>query len=82
MYGIGTLVHFGSDYQKQRFKARPEFQGKLLKTGFWALCCHPNYFGDFLIYIAFALISGNLWAWVAPVLNFLQYRFDAIPKSE
>ncbi len=57
MYGIGTLVHFGSDYQKQRFKARPESKGKLLKTGFWALCRHPNYFGDFLIYIAFALIG-------------------------
>ncbi len=82
VYGIGTLVHFGSDYQKQRFKARPDSQGKLLKTGFWALCRHPNYFGDFLIYIAFALIGGRLWGWVAPVLNFLQYRFDAIPKSE
>ena len=67
---------------KAAFQGPAEFQGKLLETGFWALCRHPNYFGDFLIYIAFALIGGNLWAWVAPVLNFLQYRFDAIPKSE
>ncbi len=82
IYLIGTVIHWGSDYQKQRFKARPDSKGKLLTVGFWRWCRHPNYFGDFLIYVSFALISGSLWGWVAPVLNFLQYRFDAIPKNE
>ena len=82
VYVVGTIVHFGSDYQKQRFKARAGAKGKLLETGFWALCRHPNYLGDFLVYIAFALMGGSVWGWVAPVLNFVQYRFDAIPKSE
>ncbi len=82
VYVLGTIMHFGSDYQKKRFKEKPESKGHLLQTGFWKLCRHPNYFGDLLIYIAFALIGGNLWGWLAPLLNFLQYRFDAIPKSE
>ncbi len=82
VYIVGTVIHFGSDYQKQRFKGRPGTKGKLLTTGFWGLCRHPNYFGDFLIYIAFALIGGSLWGWIAPLVNFLQYRFDAIPKNE
>ncbi len=82
VYAVGTIVHFGSDYQKQRFKAKAGSKGKLLETGFWALCRHPNYFGDFLIYLAFAVIGGSVWGWAAPVLNFVQYRFDAIPKSE
>ena len=81
-YVAGTVIHFGSDYQKQRFKARTDSRGKLLNTGFWALSRHPNYFGDFLIYVAFALIGGSVWGWIAPVLNFIQYRFDAIPKNE
>ncbi len=82
VYAIGTLIHFGSDFQKKRFKARADSEGKLLQTGFWALCRHPNYFGDFLIYLSFAWIGGSVWGWVAPVLNFVQYRMDAIPKNE
>ncbi|HHS98368.1 MAG TPA: DUF1295 domain-containing protein [Chloroflexi bacterium] len=82
VYVVGTVIHIGSDYQKARFKARPDTKGKLLDTGFWALCRHPNYFGDFLTYIAFALIGGSVWGWISPLLNFLQYLFDAIPKNE
>ena len=82
IYLIGTVIHFGSDYQKMRFKKRPDARGKLLDSGFWALCRHPNYFGDFLIYVAFGLIGGNLWGWISPLLNLLQYLFDAIPKNE
>jgi protein-S-isoprenylcysteine O-methyltransferase Ste14 len=43
---------------------------------------HPNYFGDFLIYVSFALLGGSVWGWVAPLAILLQYAFDAIPKSE
>ena len=82
VYAVGTISHLGSDVQKVRFKSRPESSGKLLESGFWALSRHPNYFGDFLIYVAFAMIGGDFRGWVAPVLNFLQYRFDAIPKNE
>jgi steroid 5-alpha reductase family enzyme len=82
VYVAGTIIHFGSDYQKQRFKRSLGSKGKLLKTGFWALCRHPNYFGDFLIYVAFGLIGHSIWGWISPLLNLLQYLFDAIPKNE
>jgi steroid 5-alpha reductase family enzyme len=81
-YVVGTIFHFGADYQKRRFKTRRDSKGKLLDSGFWAMCRHPNYFGDFLIYVSFALIGGNVWGWIAPLVNYLQYQFDAIPKSE
>jgi len=32
--------------------------------------------------VAFTLLAYSIWAWIAPLLNFLQYRFDAIPKNE
>jgi len=82
VYLVGTVFHFGGDYQKRRFKLRSENKGVLLNTGFWALCRHPNYFGDFLIYVSFALISHSIWGWIAPALNLAQYVFDAIPKNE
>jgi steroid 5-alpha reductase family enzyme len=82
VYLLGTILHFGSDYQKRRFKLRPDTQGQILDTGFWALCRHPNYFGDFLIYVSFAIVGGSLWGWIGPALNLVQYAFDAIPKNE
>jgi steroid 5-alpha reductase family enzyme len=82
IYVVGTVIHFGADYQKHHFKTRRGTEGRVLDVGFWALCRHPNYFGDFLIYVAFALMSHSVWGWVAPLVNVLQYAFDAIPKNE
>jgi steroid 5-alpha reductase family enzyme len=82
IYVVGTVLHFGSDYQKRRFKLRPNAKGMILDSGFWALCRHPNYLGDFLIYVSFATVGGSIWGWIGPVLNLLQYAFDAIPKNE
>jgi steroid 5-alpha reductase family enzyme len=82
LYVLGTVFHFGADYQKRRFKLRESNSGKLLDTGFWALCRHPNYFGDFVIYISFAVAGASVWGWIAPFANLLQYIFDAIPKNE
>jgi steroid 5-alpha reductase family enzyme len=82
VYLIGTIFHFGSDYQKHRFKQQPNTRGKILDTGFWRYSRHPNYFGDFLIYVSFGLTAGNPWGVIAPLTNIAQYMGDAIPKSE
>lgn len=82
VYGVGTVFHAGGDYQKRSFKQQPDTSGHVLQTGLWSLCRHPNYFGDFLIYVSFAVLAGHFYAWIAPVLNLLQYLFDAIPKNE
>lgn len=82
LYIVGTIWHFGSDYQKMKFKEKPENHGKLMNVGFWRFSRHPNYFGDFLIYLSFGLISGSIWGLVSPITNFMQYMFDAVPKNE
>ncbi len=82
IYTLGTLLHFGSDYQKLQFKKQRDSKGKILDTGFWSLCRHPNYFGDFLIYVSFGVLAGNWWGVVSPLVNIGQYLGDAIPKSE
>lgn len=81
-YAVGTVFHAGGDLQKRRFKSRSDSRGQLLRTGLWSLCRHPNYFGDFLIYVSFALLARHPYAWLAPGLNLAQYLFDAIPKNE
>lgn len=82
VYVVGTVFHAGADYQKVRFKRRTEMQGQVLSTGWWSVCRHPNYFGDFLIYVSFALLAQHPYAWLSPLLNLSQYLFDAIPKNE
>jgi steroid 5-alpha reductase family enzyme len=82
IYTVGTIFHFGSDYQKHIFKKDPGNSGRILDMGFWGLSRHPNYFGDFLIYLAYGVIAGNVWGLIAPLTNLLQYIGDAIPKSE
>ena len=59
VYLLGTFVHFGADYQKRRFKLNPDSSGRLLDTGFWSISRHPNYFGDFIIYVSFAIDLGS-----------------------
>ncbi|QPT12957.1 Predicted membrane protein [Serratia rubidaea] len=81
-YLVGTCFHFGSDYQKRRFKQDPKNKGRILDVGFWSIARHPNYFGDFLIFVSFGLLAGNWFGIIAPLTNLVQYFADAIPKSE
>lgn len=82
LYCTGTIFHFGADWQKRRFRQNPKNKGSLLRKGFWGLCRHPNYFGDFLIYTSFGFLATSPFGIIAPAANLLQYAFDAIPKSE
>ena len=82
VYGVGSVLHAAADLEKKRFKERPDSAGCILDSGLWAWSRHPNYFGDFLIYVSWAIFAGHPWGWVAPAANLLQYVFDAIPKNE
>jgi steroid 5-alpha reductase family enzyme len=82
VYALGTVIHLTADLQKKRFKAKPAMEGLLLDQGLWRYSRHPNYFGDLLVYIGWALFAANPWAWLSPAMNLAQYAFDAIPKNE
>ncbi len=82
VFVVGTVIHFLGDYQKQQFKSRPGAKDRLLDSGLWGTCRHPNYFGDFLTYVSFGIIGHSVWGWISPLVNLLQYLFDAIPKNE
>ena len=75
----GFIFEAGSDWQLKRFKNAPKHKGKLLTTGFWSLCRHPNYFGDACLWWGFYLFALNSeWGWVtvfSPVIMsyFLRY---------
>jgi len=60
MYGLGVFFHFASDMQKHiSLQLRPG----LITEGLWARSRNPNYFGELLIYLSFALLAMRLM-WV------------------
>lgn len=68
----GLLFEAVGDWQLARFKADPENQGKVMRTGLWAYTRHPNYFGDFCVWWGLYLVvlggGAPWWTVVGPVV--------------
>ena len=96
--GLGAFVLLAAilgegvaDEQMRRFKADPSSHGRICERGLWAWSRHPNYFFEWMGWLAYPVIawpSGPVYvwgwaAWVAPVLMFLVLdRGTGIPPLE
>ena len=68
---IGFIFEAGGDYQLYRFKGDSRNKGKVLNTGLWKYTRHPSYFGDSMVWWAYALFSlaaGSYWQMIGSVL--------------
>lgn len=69
---IGFLFEAVGDYQKHKFKQKPENKESVLKTGLWKYTRHPNYFGEALLWwgIFFMIINQVpfYYAMVGPMI--------------
>jgi steroid 5-alpha reductase family enzyme len=78
-----------ADEQLRRFKANPANKGRVCDTGLWSWSRHPNYFFEWLGWIAYPLLAiGTDWAWGWLALSgpafmyFLLVRVSGIPLLE
>ena len=76
-----------ADRQLAAFKSRPESKGKTMREGLWRYSRHPNYFFQWLTWVAYALIAlAAPYGWLglsAPILMLLLIVFvTGIPPSE
>jgi steroid 5-alpha reductase family enzyme len=81
---IGQTI---SDAQLNAFKNDPTNKGKVCRVGLWNYSRHPNYFFEWLIwmaYLIFALASDGGWIAVfAPaIMLYLLLRVTGIPLTE
>jgi steroid 5-alpha reductase family enzyme len=59
---IGEVV---ADQQLSAFKKNPENQGKTYRAGLWKYSRHPNYFFEWLIWVAYAVFAlASPWGWI------------------
>jgi len=88
--GIWLIAWAGealADAQLRRFKARPESRGRTCRDGLWRFSRHPNYFFEWLVWVAYALLALTApWGWAAlacPVLMlYFLLRVTGIPATE
>jgi steroid 5-alpha reductase family enzyme len=81
---VGEMV---ADAQLANFKRNPANRGITCRVGLWRYSRHPNYFFEWLIWVAFAAFAmGSPYGYVtvfAPLLMLLfLFRVTGIPATE
>jgi steroid 5-alpha reductase family enzyme len=76
-----------ADMQLALFKAQPASKGRVCDFGLWKYSRHPNYFFEWVVWIAYFVFAlGSPWAWVglaSPLLMlFFLTRMTGIPPAE
>jgi len=76
-----------ADRQLNRFRNDPVNKGQVCQGGLWRYSRHPNYFCEWLIWIAYFLFAlGSPGGWIALIAPLLMYFFltqvTGIPPAE
>jgi steroid 5-alpha reductase family enzyme len=84
---VAILGESLADGQLAAFKADPSNRGKVCSAGLWNLSRHPNYFFEWLVWVALFLFALPApWGWTtifAPALMlFFLLRVTGIPYTE
>ncbi len=76
----GGSLNTVSEWARLRFKSRPENRGKLYTRGPFAVVRHPNYLGDILWGIGWALLGRSPWAALIVLVEISGFVFVNIPQ--
>ncbi len=76
-----------ADAQLQRFRGNPQNGGKVCTDGLWRYSRHPNYFFEWIIWIAFFVFAlGSPGGWIAVICPLIMLHFlcnvTGIPPAE
>ena len=87
LWALAFLGESVADAQLQAFKADPANKGKTCRAGLWNYSRHPNYFFEWLIWVAYALYAiASPWGWMAlfcpAMMLFFLFRVTGIPATE
>ena len=76
-----------ADAQLAAFKRNPANRGRVCDSGLWRYSRHPNYFFEWLIWVAYFVFAlASSWGWLAvlspAIILYLLLRVTGIPLTE
>jgi steroid 5-alpha reductase family enzyme len=63
VFAAAVLGEWTADEQLHRFAANPANRGKVCDVGLWRWSRHPNYFFEWLGWLAYPLLAIGAWEW-------------------
>jgi steroid 5-alpha reductase family enzyme len=76
IWTIGLCGESLADWQLTRFRSDPRNRGKVCDVGLWSVSRHPNYFFEWLIWVAYALFAVSApFGWIALMMPLLMLFF-------
>jgi steroid 5-alpha reductase family enzyme len=87
LWAVAMAGEATADAQLSRFKSEPSHRGRTCQAGLWRYSRHPNYFFEWLIWVAFAMFAlgspGGYWGLFSPALIlYFVLRVTGIPATE
>jgi steroid 5-alpha reductase family enzyme len=87
VWAVGFTGEAIADRQLARFRGIPANKGRVCQEGLWRYSRHPNYFFEWLIWVAYALFAlASPWGAVAllcpALMLYLLFRVTGIPATE
>jgi len=81
VFAFGFILENVADFQKSRWRAKPENKGKWIDVGVWSICQHPNYMGEMLLWLGIYVSNVSSYeGWehigvISPLFTFALIRF-------
>ncbi len=79
LYLAGSGINTFAELERNQFKQDPAHRDQLYTGGLFAVVQHPNYSGDIMWLIGWALLTLNPWAFLLPGLATAGFVFFFIP---
>lgn len=79
LFVIGSWMNSYAEYQRHKWKQRPENRGRLFTGGLFRVSRHPNYLGDLMSFSGLCLIAGAWITAIIPILMLAGFVFVNIP---
>ena len=79
IFGSGMIVAILSEWQRKKLKV----PGRLITEGLWSWSMHINYFGEFLYFLGWSIVSLNwinLWVPCTMLLGFIFWHIPGLDE--
>ena len=60
---LGFGIEVLADHQKSTWRMLPTSKGRYIDVGLWRYSRHPNYFGEWVLWVGQFVLCAGSWAW-------------------